>query len=66
MKNKSFFWASYSDLMTSLFFVMLLLFVTTVTMMYIHEKATEEELAKIKELEGSVQAIDQHYFAYNE
>lgn len=66
MKNKSFFWASYSDLMTSLFFVMLLLFVTTVTMMYIHEKATEEELAKIKELEGSVEAIDSTYFGYNE
>ena len=66
MKNKSFFWASYSDLMTSLFFVMLLLFVTTITMMYIHERATEEELSKIKELEGSVQAIDPEYFAYSQ
>lgn len=65
MKNKSFFWASYSDLMTSLFFVMLLLFVTTITMMYIHERATEEELAKIKELEGSVEAIDPTYFTYS-
>lgn len=29
-KNKSFFWASYADLMTSLFFVMLALFIVTV------------------------------------
>ncbi len=29
-RNKSFFWASYADLMTSLFFVMLMLFVVAV------------------------------------
>ena len=29
-KSKSFFWASYADLMTSLFFVMLMLFVVAV------------------------------------
>ena len=29
-KNKSYFWASYADLMTSLFFVMLMLFVVAV------------------------------------
>ena len=62
MKNKSFFWTSYSDLMTSLFFVMLLLFVTTVIMMYAHGKANEEELNKIHQLEHSVQAIDSRYF----
>lgn len=65
MKNKSFFWTSYSDLMTSLFFVMLLLFVTTVIMMYAHGKANEEELNKIHQLEHSVQAIDSRYFEYN-
>lgn len=65
MKNKSFFWTSYSDLMTSLFFVMLLLFVTTVVMMHLGHVATEKELAKIKQLEHSVQAIDPRFFAYN-
>lgn len=65
MKNKSFFWASYSDLMTSLFFVMLLLFITTVTIMHNNSEATEQELEKIKKLEGSVSAIDSRYFEYN-
>lgn len=65
MKNKSFFWTSYSDLMTSLFFVMLLLFVTTVVMMHLGHVATEKELAKIKQLEHSVQAINPQFFAYN-
>ena len=65
MKNKSFFWTSYSDLMTSLFFVMLLLFVTTVTMMHSIQVATEKEIEKIRQLEHSVQAIDSRYFEYN-
>jgi len=33
VKKESFFWTSYSDLMTSLFFVMLVLFVLTVVML---------------------------------
>ncbi len=33
IKKESFFWTSYSDLMTSLFFVMLVLFVLTVVLL---------------------------------
>lgn len=71
-KKESFFWTSYSDLMTSLFFVMLLLFVLTVIML--HKKmvrvegdkaATEAQMKKITELENSIKNIDTVYFSYN-
>lgn len=63
-KNDSFFWTSYSDLMTSLFFVMLVLFVLTVTLLHVRNKATEEQLRKIKEVEKAIQSIDTKYFEY--
>jgi hypothetical protein len=66
MTNKpSFFWASYADLMTSLFFIMLVLFVLTVVMLKRQAIATEEELRKIKEIQESVNKIDTTYFAFN-
>ena len=40
-KKQSFFWVSYSDLMTSLFFIMLLLFVLASGGMYLDKQATE-------------------------
>ena len=71
-KKESFFWTSYSDLMTSLFFVMLVLFVLVIVLlrnkMVEIEKdrqATKAQLEKIKEIEESVQNIDKKYFEYN-
>ena len=78
-KKESFFWTSYSDLMTSLFFVMLLLFILTIVMTHNavvglkKEKersdslriATEQELNKIKELQDAVKKIDTTYFEYD-
>lgn len=78
-KKESYFWTSYSDLMTNLFFVMLMLFVLTIAilrrqMVRIEEerarveeerRATQEQLDKIKELEESIKNIDTVYFAYN-
>lgn len=85
-RQESYFWTSYSDLMTSLFFVMLVLFVLANAMLknkvdeveeqnvaiekqkVIAEKqkeATEKELAKIREIEASIKAIDHKYFEYN-
>lgn len=71
-KQESYFWTSYSDLMTSLFFVMLVLFVLACTMLKHkvdeverQKEATEKELAKIKEIEQSIEAIDPHFFEYN-
>lgn len=71
-KKESFFWTSYSDLMTSLFFVMLLLFIMTIALTHNavvrlenEKKATEQELNKIKELQESVKKIDTTYFEYD-
>jgi len=67
-KKESFFWTSYSDLMTSLFFVMLVLFVLVIVLL--HNKISEqklklEEFEKIEEIKKSLNNIDSTYFAYN-
>ncbi|MCA0237737.1 MAG: hypothetical protein LCH81_15285 [Bacteroidetes bacterium] len=67
-KKKDFFWLSYSDLMTSLFFVMLVLFVLVYSMQSSIIKdlaAAKEELNRIKEIEKAVNNIDKRYFAYD-
>ncbi len=66
MKQKSYFWASYADLMTTLFFIMLVLFVSTFIIMNDKGKANKEQIEKIRSLEGSVRNIDQGLFKYNE
>jgi hypothetical protein len=73
VKKESFFWTSYSDLMTSLFFVMLVLFVLTVMMLHkrmvqleIAEKIAQEQIDKIKEIEQATKDIDPKYFTYSE
>jgi hypothetical protein len=53
-KKESFFWTSFSDLMTSLFFVMLVLFVLTIILLHrkIGEQAgTIEELERITQID---------------
>jgi outer membrane protein OmpA-like peptidoglycan-associated protein len=72
MSKRSFFWASYADLMSSLFFIMLVLFVLTVVMLQKQMKeieemkeATEAEMNKIKEIQNAISNIDSTYFAYN-
>lgn len=78
--KESYFWVSYSDLMTSLFFVMLVLFVLVIVLL--HNKvlevekeriraeeahqATQEQVDKINEIQKSVENINQRYFTYNE
>lgn len=67
-KKESFFWTSYSDLMTSLFFVMLVLFVLVVAILHnkISEQAIKlEEFEKIEEIKKSLNNIDSSYFEYN-
>lgn len=67
-KKKDFFWLSYSDLMTSLFFVMLVLFVLVYSMQSSIIKdlaAAKEELDRIKEIEKAVNNIDKRYFTYD-
>jgi hypothetical protein len=53
-KKESFFWTSYSDLMTSLFFIMLVLFVLVIVLLHnkISEQgATIEELKRITRID---------------
>lgn len=68
-KKENFFWISYSDLMTSLFFIMLVLFVLSTVGMYMSEqaalrekKATEEQLKKITEIQEAVKQLPTEYF----
>jgi hypothetical protein len=68
-KKGDFFWLGYSDLMTSLFFVMLVLFVLFYVMqnrMIGELKVKEKELERIKEIEKTVNNIDKNYFSYDE
>jgi len=66
-KEKSnFFWPSYGDLMTSLFFVMLVLYVLTFLKLKTQQRATEAQLNKIRKIENSIRALPKQYFTYNE
>ena len=67
-KKESFFWTSYSDLMTSLFFVMLVLFVLVIVLL--HRKISEQdiklaEFEKIEEIKKSINEINPAYFEYS-
>jgi hypothetical protein len=67
-KKKDFFWLSYSDLMTSLFFVMLVLFVLVYSMQnkIIKELTVAKiELDRIREIEKTVNNIDERFFTYD-
>ena len=71
-KKESFFWTSYSDLMTSIFFVMLVLFILTIVLLHKkmvdienERKATQSQIDKIREIEEAVNKIDSTYFDYN-
>lgn len=57
-KKESFFWTSYSDLMTSLFFIMLVLFILTVVFLHNQNQATKSELAAIKEIVNSTKELN--------
>lgn len=70
-QKDSLFWTSYSDLMTSLFFVVLVLFIVAIIAMGRALKketdtreATEKEIEKIRSIENSIQNIDATWFEY--
>lgn len=67
-KKESFFWTSYSDLMTSLFFVMLVLFVLVVALLHKkikEQQGTIEEYETLEKIRESFDNIDSTYFTYN-
>lgn len=63
-KKESFFWTSYSDLMTSLFFIMLVLFVLVIVLLHKRMEATEAQLKAIKEVVSSTKDLKGNYFEY--
>lgn len=63
-KKESFFWTSYSDLMTSLFFVMMVLFVLVIVLLHKRMEATETQLQEIKKVEESTKDLSKDYFEY--
>lgn len=63
-KKESFFWTSCSDLMTSLFFIMLVLFILVIVLLHKRMEVTERQLAEIKKVEQSTQDLDRKYFTY--
>ena len=72
-KKESFFWTSYSDLMTSMFFVMLVLFVLTIALLHRKmvdidkdKKTSQAQIDKIKEIDEAVKNIDTTYFEYKQ
>lgn len=56
-RKESFFWTSYSDLMTSLFLVMLVLFVFVIVILKRNFSQTEVELEEIKKWKEQVTRI---------
>ena len=63
-KKESFFWTSYSDLMTSLFFVMLVMFILVIVLLHKRMEATEAQLEEIKKVEESTKDLSKDYFEY--
>lgn len=63
-KKESFFWTSYSDLMTSLFFIMLVLFILVIVLLHKRMEVTEDQLKEIKKVEQSTKDLSQEYFQY--
>ena len=64
-KKTTYFWTTYSDFMSSLFFIMLVLFVLTAVLLIKRITATEAELEKIKQINASIEKIDSTYFEYD-
>ncbi|MCF8233408.1 MAG: hypothetical protein K9G67_00840 [Bacteroidales bacterium] len=74
-RKNNLFWLSYSDLMTSLFFVMLVLFVLVFSIMQHKANKLEDankklevkaaELDKINEIKKSIENLDPTYFKYD-
>lgn len=67
-KKESYFWTSYSDMMTSLFFIMLTLFVITVVLLNKKREVSEKRLNEIEKIQKSTQELETKggYFEYNE
>lgn len=67
-KQNDFFWVSYSDLMTSLFFIMLVLFVLVFSIMRYQQEKLKIELAeykKVEEIKKALNNLNEDYFRFD-
>lgn len=65
MKKDNFFWVSYADLMTSMFFVMMMLFIFTVYHLREQQRVTDEILDEIKNVQTALGELDEKYFTFD-
>ena len=66
-KKESFFWTSYSDLMTSLFFIMLTLFILVIVLLYKRMASMEFDAlnyAEAKKVVKSTEDLNPKYFDF--
>jgi hypothetical protein len=64
-KGSDFFWPSFTDLMTSLFFIMLTLYLLTYVKLENQKKVTEKQLKQIKEVQNAIKELPEKYFNYD-
>ncbi|MBL7471382.1 OmpA family protein [Robertkochia sediminum] len=67
-KSGDLFWMSYSDLMTSMFFVMLVLFVLVFSIMKYEQHRLQiklQEFEKLEEIKAALNNLDKRYFEYD-
>lgn len=65
MKNKNYFWVGYSDLMTSMFFIMMVLFIITVAVLQKQKEVTENILNEIRSVQKALSELDAEYFEFD-
>jgi hypothetical protein len=68
MKKSGFFWVGYADLMTSLFFIMLVLYVVSFAILQSKQgelKAAAEQLKEIKSVQQAIESLDSTYFQFD-
>jgi len=68
MKKSNFFWVSYADLMTSLFFIMMVLYIVSFAILQSKQgelEAKAEQLEKIKNVQKAIESLDSTYFHFD-
>ena len=68
MKKTGFFWVGYADLMTSLFFIMLVLYVISFTILKSKQselQAAADQLEMINNVQLALEGLDPDYFSFD-
>ena len=69
MKKSNFFWVSYADLMTSLFFIMLVLYVVSFAILSSKQsqlQAAADQLKEIESIQLALEGLDASYFSFDD